>query len=62
MNETPEFRLVRPHAELLEQYLELCGESGGHGHAHVNYILSGFPAFRHECTAVDLTDPAYYKK
>ena len=38
MNETPEFSLVRPCAELLEQYLELCGESWGH--VHDNYLLS----------------------
>ena len=38
MNEKPEFSLVRPCAELIEQYLDLCRESWGH--VHDNYILS----------------------
>ena len=38
MNATPEFTLVRPGAELMEQYLDLCWESWGH--VHDNYILS----------------------
>lgn len=38
MNETPEFSLVRPSAERMEMYLDLCRESWGH--VHDNYILS----------------------
>ena len=38
MKEKPEFDLVHPCAELMEQYLDLCRESWGH--VHDNYILS----------------------
>ena len=45
MNETPEFSLVRPCAELMEQYLDLCRESWGH--VHDNYILSDPAQYEH---------------
>lgn len=38
MNEKPEFSLIRPCGELMEQYLDFCRESWGH--VHDNYILS----------------------
>ena len=45
MNETPEFSLIRPCTELMEQYLDLCRESWGH--VHDNYILSDPSQYEH---------------